>query len=142
MIALFLALLAADPPPAASIDGLPIGGIARQELPAKGCAAYLFTVGKTRTLVAMSSADPALLRIALDGATADYARATQVGDVGYGFARTTEYRRDDVTATLEMTVSARADLTGGAAVTDATLRIDRAGKDSVIVPVAGLIGCA
>ena len=50
MIALLLALLA-DPP--ASIDDLPIGGLAPQALPTRGCAAYLFTGGATRALAAM-----------------------------------------------------------------------------------------
>jgi hypothetical protein len=33
-------------------------------------------------------------------------------------------------------------LKDGAAVPEATLRIDRTGQDSVVVPVAGLVGCA
>ena len=148
MIALLL-LAAADPPkasppadPPASIDGLAIGGIARQSLPAKGCAAYLFSGGQTRTLVVMASADPAALRLSLDGATNDYARATQDGPASFGFGGSTVYRGGEVTATLDMTITTRGDLTGGAVVPQATLRIDRAGKDTIILPVAGLIGCA
>ncbi len=142
MIAMFLLLLAVDPPtPPASIDGLPIGGLEKQALPARGCAAYLFSTGATRTLVAMATADPATLRIALDGTTADYARSTQQGEGGFGFARTTEYKAGDVTATIDMTITTRNDLTKGAAVPDATLRVDRPGKDGLVIPVAGLIGC-
>lgn len=124
------------------LPGLPLGSIPKQQLPARGCAAYLFSVGTTRTLVAMASADPAQLRIAIDGTTTDYARASQSGGGGYGLAASTEYRGGDVTATLDMTVATRTDLTNGAAVPEGTLRIERPGKDSVILPVAGLIGCA
>jgi len=147
VIILFALALAADPPkppppPPESVDGLPIGGLAKQALPAKGCAAYLFsTTGPKRVLVAMATADPATLRIAIDGKTVDYARIAQSGGGGFGFAGTTEYRGGDVTATLQMTITTRGDLTGGAAVPEATLRIDRAGRDSVVLPAAGLIGC-
>ena len=36
----------------------------------------------------------------------------------------------------------RKDLAQGAVVPAATLRLDRPGKDSVVLPVAGIIGCA
>lgn len=140
MIALLLALAAAAVPD--SIDGLPIGGLERQAIPAQGCAAYLFSTGKTRTLVAMASAAPGTLRLALDGTPADYARGTQAGSVGYGFGATTEYRGGDVSATLDLTIQTRKDLTQGAVVDSGTLRIDRPGRDTIVLPVAGLIGCA
>ncbi|UVO52358.1 hypothetical protein M0208_18265 [Sphingomonas sp. SUN019] len=141
MIALLLAL-AADPPKPTAIDGLPIGAIGRQALPAKGCAAYFFTATTKRDLVAMATADPATLRFAIDGATIDVARASQSGTGGYGFAASTVYRGGDVAATLDMTITTRADLTSGAAVPEAALRIDRPGKDGLVVPLQGLIGCA
>jgi hypothetical protein len=146
MIALLLALAVADPPrqttPPSPIDGLPIAGLPRQALPTRGCAAYLFSGGKTRVLVAMATADAATLRIALDGTVADYARGTQIGTAGFGFAATTEYRARDVTATLDLAVQPRRDLSQGAVVDSGTLRIDRPGKDTIVLPVAGLIGCA
>lgn len=143
MIALLLALAAADPPaPPALIDGLPIAGLPAQSLPTQGCAAYLFSGGKTRALVAMASAAPATLRVALDGATADYPRASATGDAGFGFATTAAYRLGEVTATLDLAISARKDITRGALVDSGTLRIDRPGKDTIVLPVGGLIGCA
>ena len=146
MIALLLALAVANPPkqpaPPALIDGLPIAGLPRQAMPTQGCAAYLFSNGKTRTLVAMARAEPPTLRMAIDGTTADYSRGVQMGTAGFGFAATTEYRAGDVTATLDLTVQTRRDLSQGAVVDSGTLRIDRPGKDSIVLPVAGLIGCA
>ncbi len=142
MIALLLALAADPPQPPASIDGLPIAGLPRQAMPSEGCAAYLFSAGKTRALVAVASAAPGTLRLALDGNAADYARGTQAGSIGYGFAATTAYRGGAVTATLDLTIQTRKDLTQGAVVERGTLRIDRQGKDTIVMPVAGLIGCA
>ncbi len=139
MIALLLALLA-DPP--APIDDLPIDRLAPQALPARGCAAYLFTNGATRTLAAVANADPGSIRLSLDGKVADYPRAAQAGEGGYGFAGVTEYRLGEVSVTLDMTIAPRSDLTDGALISIATLRIDRPGKDGIVVPMGGLIGCA
>ncbi|MEG3165372.1 hypothetical protein U1701_12285 [Sphingomonas sp. PB2P19] len=134
-----LALQAAGP--STMIDSGSLGAIGTQALPAKGCAAYLWNVSGTRVLVAMAGADPAQLRIAVDGKTKDYARTAQSGAGGFGFAAVTEYRGGDVTATLDMTITTRGDLAQGATVMPASLRIDRPGHDTIIVPVGGMIGC-
>lgn len=132
MLALALAL-------AASVDGLPLGELAPQALPTSGCAAYLFTTGARRQFVGMAT--PGSLRIALDGAVVDFARAGQAGTAGYGLAAETDYRAGDAAAALSLTVAERADLRDGAVVPAATLRIDRPGRDGVVVPLVGLIGC-
>lgn len=142
MIAMLLpALLLGQTVPPASIDGLPLGAIPRQTLPEHGCAAFLWSVGTTRALVAMASAEPATLRLSIDGTITDLARDTQQGAAGFGFAETTAYRAGATTATLVMSVKTRGDLKEGAAVPEATLRLDRDGKDSIVLPVAGMIGC-
>ena len=122
-------------------DSSTLGPIGRQALPERGCAAYLWDTAPKRTLVAMATADPARLRLRLDGRTVDVARAGARGEAGFGFAGVTEYRGADVIAVLDMAVQARPDLTGGAVVPAATLRIERPGRDVLIAPVAGLIGC-
>lgn len=145
LLALMLALQAAVPAPATN-PGVnpgpgPLGAIGKQKLPAKGCAAYLWSMDAGRQLVAMATADPAQIRLAIDGKTTDYAIATQSAAIGFGFGGVTVYRGGDVTATLDMTVAVRADISAGATVTSATLRIDRPGRDTVVMPVGGLIGC-
>ncbi len=132
---LLLALQAAT-----SIDGLPIGGLPRQALPARGCAAYLFTTGTTRTFAAMAA--PTSLRIAVDGKLVDLPRVAGPGAEVRGLAREGEYRVDGIAARLSMTIVERQDLAQGAAVTEAVLTLERAGKDAVAVPLAGLVGCA
>lgn len=119
-----------------------LGPIGQQALPARGCAVYLWSP-VTRALVAMASADPGTLRIALDGAApADLARVDEASVEAFGFAAQTRYRRGDTAVTLDQTVNPRSDLTQGAMVPQATLTIDRAGHDSVVLPVAGIIGCS
>ncbi|MEG3174938.1 hypothetical protein U1872_01750 [Sphingomonas sp. RB3P16] len=140
-------LLAAAPQAApvaalASIDGLPIGAIPRQELPAKGCAAYLWTASGTRTLVAMAGADPARLRLAVDGKITDLDRTAQVGAGGFGFAEKNDYGAGSIAAKLTMRIETRESIRDGAVVPEGLLEIDRSGQDSIMVPVAGIIGCA
>ena len=140
-LALMLALQAATPAPAANSGPGPLGAIGQQKLPAKGCAAYLWSMDAGRQLVAMATADPAQIRLAIDGKTTDYAMTTQSSAIGFGFGGVTQYRGGDVTATLDMAVAVRADISAGATVTSATLRIDRPGRDTIVMPVGGLIGC-
>lgn len=133
----------APPPPiVASVDGLPIGAIPKQDLPAKGCAAFLWTRGPSQAMIAMAVADPATIRLTIDGKVQDFAMSMQNGTGGYGFSHTTEYKGGDVTATLDMTITNETSLQGGARVNEATLRIERPGRDAIVVPAGGLIGCA
>ena len=140
-LALMLALQTATPAPTATPGPGPLGAIGTQKLPAKGCAAYLWSVDAGRQLVAMATADPAQIRLAIDGKANDYAMTTQSPAIGFGFGGVTQYRGGDVTATLDMAVAVRADISAGATVTSATLRIDRPGRDTVVMPVGGLVGC-
>lgn len=142
MMPLLLLALAAQVTPPAGTGGLPVSALPRQELPARGCAAYLFTRAEKPVFVAMAGADPAQLRVSLSGTVVDVARTAQSGAGGFGFAGVTDYASGDVRATLDMTIETRADLTDGAAVSAATLSIDRTGQDSVVVPLAGIVGCA
>lgn len=152
---LFASLLVAAPAAAArhtdkpkpkplltSIDGLPFGELPQQKLPTSGCAAYLWSKGTTHALVAMASADPAQLRLSIEGTIADYPRTAQQGLGGYGFASTTTYQAGDVTVILDMTIQSQSDMTQGAEVSAGTLTLERRDKDVVILPVGGLLGCA
>lgn len=143
MIAFLIAVaqLAAPSPPAASIDGLPIGPLPAQSLPARGCAAYLFSTGNTRALAAMVVAEPAALRLTLDGKTIEMPRTGEAGATALGLSAESVYRYGDIGATVQLTVEPRPNLTEGAAVPSASLRIDRPGQDTIVLPLAGLVGC-
>ncbi len=136
MIALLLALQAVAP----AQTVLP-SALAPQTLPKEGCAAYLWSVSD-RKLVAVANAEPATLRIALGGRPVDYARTAQSGVGGFGFAATTRYGAAGISFALEMIVSTEAELTDGGLVQQGTLTIERPGADALLMPVAGVIGCA
>ena len=118
-----------------------LGALDRQTLPAQGCAAYLWSVAD-RSFVGVAGAEPASLRIKVDGKVVDLPRVAQVGQGGFGLAATSTYEGAGVAATLQLAITPRDDLTNGALVPDATLTLRRAGADELIQPVGGLIGCA
>jgi len=136
----FLPLLLAATP----VPGLPLDVLPKQDLPATGCAAYLWaaTGADQRTLVAMAAAEPAHLRVSLDGAIVDLSRSAQRGATNFGLSESTDYAAPGIRATLDLTIETRGDLVKGAAIPDGALRIDRDGKDGVVVPVTGLVGCS
>ena len=121
---------------------LPIAPLAGQNMPVRGCAAFLFAPGDKPVFLAQAGADPAQLRVSLGGTVTDLPRTAQSGAGSFGFGGTMNYAAGDVTAVLDMTIATRADLKDGAAVKDATLRIERAGQDGVVVPVVGIVACA
>ncbi|MGP7796129.1 hypothetical protein [Sphingomonas sp. CLY1604] len=135
MIALLLAVAAQ----AAAVSPV-LGPIGRQELPAKGCAAYLWSAAD-RQLVAMATADPGTLRLSLGGKTVDLARVAIEGPARLGFPASADYRGGAVSAHLTLEVMQQEGLTAGARVPSGALQIDRPGEDGIVVPVAGLVGC-
>lgn len=128
--------------PRAAVDGLPISALPPQTLPAKGCAAFLWTRTPSMALVAMATTDPAMLRLTIDGDVVDLPISAQNGIGGLGYSQVTEYRNGDATATLQIVVKTDASTPKSGSISDATLRLDRAGRASVAIPVAGAIGCA
>lgn len=129
-------------PLVSSVDGLPISALPPQRLPAKGCAAFLWTRTPSMALVAMASTDPASLRLTIDAKVTDLPISAQNGIGGLGYSQITEYRARGTTATLQIVVKTDAGTPKSGSISDATLRIDRAGQASVVIPVAGAIGCA
>ncbi|MDB5696892.1 MAG: hypothetical protein JWN21_2435 [Sphingomonas bacterium] len=118
-----------------------LGAIGKQALPSAGCAAYLWNTGEPRQLVAMATAEPGLLRVALDGKMLDLARTMAEGAAGRGLAAVSRYAAGDVTASLELSTVERPDLRDGALAPEAMLTVERVGKDAIVMPVAGMIGC-
>ena len=124
----------------ASLPAVTLGAIGRQKMPAKGCAAFVWSIAD-RKLVAMATAEPAQLRLSIEGKTVDVAQVATRGEGGLGFSGSTDYAGGDVIATLDMKIVVKRELAKGAQVSDAVLRVERRGGDALIVPVAGLIGC-
>lgn len=142
MITLILPLaLQAAAATSASAEAGVLQPIGPQALPAKGCAAYLWNVAD-RGLVAMATAEAGTLRLAPGGKPIDLSRGDGSGDAALGFTATTVYRGGEISATLDMQIVRDPALTAGAKVPTGTLRIDRTGRDTLVVPVAGMIGCS
>lgn len=142
MLAVLMQAATPAPVPAAPGVATPMPGkLPQQALPARGCAAYLWSL-QDRSLVAMATADPATLRLVVDGRVVDFPRETSTGAGGFGLATHGVYRQGGMTATLDLTFATRTDLTDGGGVPEATLTLARAGADELVLPVAGMIGCA
>lgn len=137
MIALLLAAAVQSAAPAAPTG---LGAIGQQHLPAKGCAAYLWNPAD-RQLVAMATADPATLRIAIGGKTIDLARSGGGAAATLGFPEAADYVGGDLHVRLAMTIVQQDGLTAGARVPQASLQVERPGQDVLVLPVAGLVGC-
>ena len=82
------------------------------------------------------------LRLSLDGKTADYPISAQNGIGGLGFSQITEYRGAGVVATLQGNVRTDAGAPNSGSISDGILKIERAGRAAIVIPVAGAIGCA
>lgn len=132
----------APPSLPARIAGLPIGVLPRQALPATGCAAYLWTASDPRILVAMVSADARRLRLVLDDVVVDLPLTAQGGASSFGLTETADYAVAGTHVTLDLRIETRGDLVKGAIVPEGALLLDRDGKDGVVVPITGLVGCA
>lgn len=144
LLALPAAALAAEKPAPLPrvVDGLPIGAIPPQDLPPGGCAAFLWTNTTSRALIAMASADPARIRFAPAGTLTDLVRTAQAGGGNYGFATHSDYEGGDWRVSLDIEIVERGDLSQGAVIPAGSLRIERAGADTLVVPVVGIIGCS
>ena len=116
-----------------------LGAIGPQELPREGCAAYLWSLSEPRRLVAMAAPDR--LRLNLDGKAIDLPRVAAEGVAGLGLASTTRYATTGLSATVALAVTERPDIAKGGFASDATLTLEPQGKDALIVPVAGMVGC-
>ena len=119
-----------------------LGALPRQALPPGSCAAFLWSRAEQPQLVAAVQRDPGSLRLSLDGKQVDLPRTGAEGATARGFAALGRYGAGDVSATLELVAAERPDLADGALVQQATLTLTRAGQDTLVVPLGGLIGCA
>lgn len=117
------------------------GKLPQQALPERGCAAYLWSL-QDRSLVTMATADPATLRLVIDGKVVDLPQESRTGPGGFGLPTRGVYRGGGVMAALDLTFATRTDLTDGGGVPEATLTIARDGADVMVLPVAGMVGCA
>lgn len=134
------ATMSARTTPQALVDGLPIAALPQQQLPASGCAAFLWTKGASRQLVAMVT--EGALRYAPGGRITDLPRTTIRREGMMGIAADATYTAGSATVAADLTIVQQQGLQQGALIPEGTISIGAAGEETVVVPVAGLVGCA
>jgi hypothetical protein len=139
---LFLILLAAcgsGPKPGKPVAPIEIGlgleTLPDQDMPKDGCAVFLWRAGDPARLLLVARSDPPAAMVKLDGRVRSLPRTAVDG-------RRTSYADGEDRIAIEVTVEPRRGLKDGAVITEGSLTLDRAGGATMVVPVAGLIGCA
>lgn len=123
----------AQPEPAPALAELP-----PQPLTSGQCALFLWDRASGRR-IAMIMANPAILRLMIDGRSTDLPREVADGGAVMGFAPVTRYR--SAARRYEVRLTILPATTGGAVVRDGSLAITEADGSSLVLPVAGLAGC-
>jgi hypothetical protein len=143
--ALLLAGCAAAPRPGVAPppqSPLPLAELPAQALPKGRCALFLWerAAGPGRRIL-MVTAQPGQARVVWRGAVVDLPQTAASGEAAYGIAPKASYAGAGLTIDLDLDFAAGTPLAGGLVVRDGSLAFTPAGGDTVIVGVAGLIGC-
>lgn len=119
---------------------LPFDELPPQTLQPQSCAMFLWDRASRQRII-MTTAMPSRLRAVIAGKSVELAAADLgTGARVMGFAARQAYAANDFKVTLDLTITASE--AGGAIIRDGIVTIDRPGADSVVAPVAGLIGCS
>lgn len=142
---LFLAACAADggrAPAAAAppADGVPLGSLPKQDLAPGECGIFLWKVGEGARLLLVARANPPVARIMLDGKVVDLSRIASA-DAAPVTDPKARYGDGATGIALDLAIEERQGLSDGAVIPSGSLRLDRAGGASFIVPVTGLLAC-
>lgn len=145
LAALLVGGCAASPRAASALppqSALPLAELPAQALPKGRCALFLWerTAGPPRRIL-MATAQPGLARIVWRGATVDLAQTGGSGDAVFGLTPRAGYAGSGVAIDLDLDFAGGSPLAGGLVVREGSLAFTPAGGDTVIVGVAGLIGC-
>jgi len=118
-----------------------LGVLPPQGPPRAGCALYLYSAGRGRLLLLAADSSTGTARIMLDGVVTLLPFIAFDGIPQSGFSRHISYGTERAQVALDLDLAGRTDMRGGAAIESGSLRLDRAGADSLALPVRGLIAC-
>jgi hypothetical protein len=141
-----LGACSAAPRPAASAPAaqspLPLAELPPQTLPDGRCALFLWerTDGPGRRIL-MATAAPGLVRIVWRGVSTDLPQTAASGEPLLGLSPKASYGDARLSIDLDLDFAGGTPLAGGHVVREGSLAFTPAGGDSVVVGVAGLIGC-
>lgn len=143
LLALAFAQAAAAPavPPAIDDPALPLRILPPQELPATGCALFLWQQGPERRLLMMARTDNGTARVALETGPLDLRATAAGGPIVLGFAQSARFSDGRTTLDWGLAIEQRADIADGGVVSGGMLTVTRAGHDQAVIPVTGIVGC-
>ena len=109
---------------------LDLGELPQQTLQSGHCVTFLWTRTEPPRRVAMADETARTLRIVRGRKSLDLASA------GQGL-----YAIEGLSITLDLDIADREGVTNGAIINQGAMRVEEAGKDSVVVPVGGIRAC-
>ena len=107
-----------------------LGELPQQTLQPGRCVMVLWTRTEPPRRVAMADETARTLRIVQAGKPVDLAATGEASYAGGG-----------LTITLDLDMSQRGGVTDGAIIEQGAMRVEAAGRDSVVVPVGGIRAC-
>lgn len=130
--------MATQPSPPAAV--LPFDELPPQTLAPQSCAMFLWDRASRRRII-MATAAPPVVRVIIGGKPVVLA-ATQpgTGAAVMGFPQRSSFGDATLQITLDLAIIASDG--GGAVIRDGVIIVARAGGDTVVAPVAGLVGCS
>lgn len=109
---------------------LDLAELPQQTLEPGRCVTFLWTRTEPPRRVAMADETARTLRIVQGGKPVDL---PATGEASYGGAA--------LSITLDLDISQRGGVTDGAIIEQGAMRVEAAGRDSVVVPVGGIRAC-
>ena len=141
-VAAMMLILLAPPLSGAEPPVLPLGELPVQTLPAGRCALFLWDrQGDAGRRIVMVTYGPPQARVRIGGKVADLSQVSAGEPVLLGFAARARYAGAGVTLDLDLALDPNASVTGGAMIREGAAALTGADGATVVVPVAGLIGC-
>lgn len=128
------------PEPAPQPSLLPFDELPPQTLRPQSCAMFLWERASRRRII-MATAMPPALRVVIAGKPVELAPTQPAtGATVMGFTAHSSFGDAALQVTLDLAIIASEG--GGAVIRDGIVTVARAGGDTVVSPVAGLVGCS
>lgn len=126
-------------------EAAPEAAVVLQELPtqrlAKGQCALVAWRLSDRTRIFMALSEPAVGRLQIGGATREFPRVAQDGQVVYGHAARQTFVGRGLTVNLDAEFDSERRLLGGAMIREGTLELKDGSGWTTMTPIGGLVAC-
>lgn len=122
----------------------PIGPLAElppQTLAPGQCALFLWERAPSARRLAMLSAAPPFARVMTATGLRDLAQTGGAGEPRFGLTPEASYADGALSLSVDLRFEEAQGLVGGALARDGALSVATAGGETVVIPVAGILGC-